>query len=265
MTRLAKWMLLLYPTTWRARYGEEVDSLLDESGADARVVADLFRGGLHMRFEKWSFLRLAFVMGATGMLLAMGFAEYRTPVYTSTAIMQITPMQISEDMAQANLSTALNERVMQIQTGVLSRTSLGRLINVLGLYPGDAKAEPLEDLIERMRKDIFVRIVALPGAMGRRASAFEISFTYSDPHKAQQTVRMLMEAFDEQNIHGGSENLDVLDTASLPVNPSGPTRLWIATLGFGGGFLLAGMIAFIRASRNRRPISLLYADGNGIV
>jgi hypothetical protein len=39
--RLARAALSLYPAAWRARYGEEVHALLDDSGTDLRTVASL--------------------------------------------------------------------------------------------------------------------------------------------------------------------------------------------------------------------------------
>ncbi len=41
MRRLAGAALALYPPSWRARYGDEVHALLDESGADLRTAASL--------------------------------------------------------------------------------------------------------------------------------------------------------------------------------------------------------------------------------
>ena len=38
---LARAALALYPAAWRARYGDEVRALLDDSGADLRTVASL--------------------------------------------------------------------------------------------------------------------------------------------------------------------------------------------------------------------------------
>jgi hypothetical protein len=40
-SRLARAALALYPAPWRARYGEEVQALLDDSGTDLRTVASL--------------------------------------------------------------------------------------------------------------------------------------------------------------------------------------------------------------------------------
>ncbi len=137
-----------------------------------------------------------------GIIVSICVAFLLPNEYTSKATMQITPAQISEAMVQSTVSTALNERVMQMQTQILSRTELSSIINDprLLLYKEDLKTKPLEDVIEDMKKAIRIDIVALPGAMGKRASAFDISFTYSDRFKAQQTVGILMNKFDEVNL-----------------------------------------------------------------
>ncbi len=72
MNRLARWMMRLYPAAWRARYGDEMDALLADSGADAKTVADLLTGGIRMRFpERSRFLKLALALGAlAGLVLA---------------------------------------------------------------------------------------------------------------------------------------------------------------------------------------------------
>jgi hypothetical protein len=51
--RLARLALALYPLAYRRRYGEEMEALLEDSGASPRAVADLARGALraHLRPE----------------------------------------------------------------------------------------------------------------------------------------------------------------------------------------------------------------------
>ena len=223
MNRLANWMMRLYPSRWRARYGDELDALLADSGADARVVVDLFRGGMKMQFSTWPFGKLAVALGLAGVLLAGGLSFLIPNVYTSKAVMQITPAAISTTPVRAEISTSLNERVMQMQQNIFSRTSLAGMINNprLMLYSDELREKPLEDVIDEMRRDVSINIVALPGALGRRASAFEISFSYPDRYKAQQTVQAIMEAFDAENIQPHTPEapgtLVVLDSPSAPV------------------------------------------------
>ena len=249
MNHLAHWMMRLYPKRWRARYGDELDALLADTGADARVVTDLFRGGIRMQFKTWSFLKLALALGLAGMLIGVGIAFMLPNEYTSVATMQITPAQISEDMVQANINNSLNERIQQMQTQVMSRTVLTGIINdpQLRLYSSELAVKPLEDVIEEMKGNIRIDFVALPGALGKRASAFDIKFTYPDRDKAQQTVRALLNAFDAQNLqqsmatprHFGEYRLDVLDAATFPSSPIYPSRRMVALAGLIAALLLA--------------------------
>ncbi len=121
--------------------------------------------------------------------------------YTSKATMQITPAQINDNMIQSTISNSLNERIQQMQTSIMSRTALSAIINDphLLLYQKEIKDKPLEDVIEDMKNAISIQFVSLPGALGKRASAFDIRFTYQDRFKAQATVQALMNKFDEEN------------------------------------------------------------------
>lgn len=121
--------------------------------------------------------------------------------YISHATMEITPAQISENIVQSTITTALNERIQQMQTNIMSRTNLSSIINDprLMLYKDDLKTRPLEDVIDDMKKDITISYVTLPGALGKGASAFNISFIYPDKYKAQQTVTTLISKFEEEN------------------------------------------------------------------
>src|SRR5689334_21120914 len=48
--------------------------------------------------------------------------------YVSHATMSITPAQISDNMVQSTLATALNDRIQTMENNIMSRTSLGSLI-----------------------------------------------------------------------------------------------------------------------------------------
>jgi len=115
--------------------------------------------------------------------------------------MEITPPQISEQMVQTTISNALNDRIQQMEQEILSRSSLQQMIEDphLKLYSEELKTKPPEDVIEEMRNSIRITIKELPGALGRRASAFDIQFTYPNRIKAQQTVQLLMDKFQESN------------------------------------------------------------------
>ena len=91
MSKLASWMIRLYPKRWRARYGDELGALLADTGADARIVADLCRGGMRMQLKTWPFLKLAFALGLLGLLLGAGIGQLLPSEYSSVATLQIQP------------------------------------------------------------------------------------------------------------------------------------------------------------------------------
>jgi hypothetical protein len=230
MNRLANWMMRLYPARWRTRYGDELNALLADTGADARVVADIFQGGIRMQFSTWSFPKLALVLGLAGMLLGTGIAFLLPNIYTSKATLMIAPAQTGA--LDTGKSLSLNELIQLLEAQVLSRTSLSRIISNqrLQLYGNERRDKPLEDIIEEMERNISIRSVTLPGALGMHATALDIVFSYPDRVKAQQTVNALIEAFMSLNqkrsimptLVPNSSSLLVLDQASFPVSPLYP-------------------------------------------
>ncbi len=226
MNRLAGWMMRLYPARWRARYGDELDALLADTGADARVVSDLFRGGIRMRFKTWSFPKLALALGMLGALLGAGLAFLLPNQYTSRATMEIQPAQISGGEVHSTIRNSLNEHIQQMETRILSSTTLAAIITDPrnDLYKAERRTEPLEEVIEKMKGAINIQFVTLPGALGKRAFAFDISFSYNDRYKARQTVMTLMSKFEELNQEDAAAapkigSLVVLNRASLPALP----------------------------------------------
>ena len=121
--------------------------------------------------------------------------------YKSEATMQITPAQISEDLVKQTGNQALTERVISMESTILSRSSLSNLIQSpnLNLYPKERAKQPIEDVIEAMKaKDLRIQLDSAPGTR-THASTFKIIFTYVDRFKAQQTVQMLITRFMDEN------------------------------------------------------------------
>lgn len=220
-----------------------------------------------MRLSTWAFTQLAVALGIAGMLVGLGSSYLVKPQYVSRATMQMTLARIDEAPLAQDVIPQLNQTIRQL-AAVLSRNKLAYVANQLNLYDVNHPTRPLEDVVEDMKRDIDIDLVALPGALGRRATAFNIIFAYPDRFKAQQTVRALMNAFEEQNqqiqrgMQGKSRGIvmDVLDTASLPVVPSRPNRYRMAGIGCIAGLIAAVVITLIGRARHAPSISLLAAN-----
>ena len=247
MNRLARWTMRLYPARWRRRYGDEVEALIDDAGADARVVADLLKGALRMQFSTWSFPRLAAMLGLAGMLAGVAFS-FLTPVkYVARAELPLTG---------ANSGVPTMQMVASIVT---SRSSIASIVNnpKIDLYREERKTAPLADVIEQMRRDI----VFHPDS----ATGFSIQFTYRDKDKALRAVQAMAESAAEQlrNPAASSRSdydpnaMDTLDPASLPTAPLRPNLLPGALGGLIIGLLLA--VLWQLKSRRRRYLALSLA------
>jgi hypothetical protein len=201
MRDAARFLIQLYPANWRQRYGEEFQALLEDSAPSFSALFDLMKGAIKMRLTTPSFPKLALMLSVAGMLAGWGFSFLITPIYVSTATLQITPDEFSDSVATPAINQKMVERIGQMQQEILSRTSLSGIITDprLDLYKKERASQPLEDVIQKMRlDDIKIIIDQLPGE--HRASAFTISFDYRDPEKAHDTVQTLITKFQEANL-----------------------------------------------------------------
>ena len=107
----------------------------------------------------------------------------------------------------------IEERLIAIQQQILSRTLLQKIIEEFHVYDDDLKRQPLEDVIDLMRRDI--KITMVDDRFHRNIQAFTISFDSSEPMLAKQVTNKLATLFigenlkvREQLVEGTSEFLE---------------------------------------------------------
>jgi polysaccharide chain length determinant protein (PEP-CTERM system associated) len=123
--------------------------------------------------------------------------------YTSAGIIRIVPQQVPEEMVQAAVSQRMEARMSAMIQTVESRAVLTNIINTYNLYPKLRNQEPIEDVIEEMKKkDIQItQVVTLAGGGERRsAPAYRIEFSYENRYIAQKVVNDLVGKFLEESI-----------------------------------------------------------------
>ncbi|HEY2015657.1 MAG TPA: Wzz/FepE/Etk N-terminal domain-containing protein [Bryobacteraceae bacterium] len=138
-----------------------------------------------------------------GLVIAVVAAFLAPDSYVSTAILTIKPQQVSERLIPSVMDASqMAERLAQMQTDILSRTTLSEIIQKpsLNLYPKERLKKPLVDVIENMKqKDLKIAPYNSPSPDRRLASAFAIQFKYHDRHVAAAVVQEVVNRFVEQS------------------------------------------------------------------
>src|ERR1700730_6537753 len=83
-----------------------------------------------------------------GLVVAVVVAFLYPDTYVSSAVMRITPQQISTSLVPTVVNMQMQQRLQQMETDILSRSSLGGLIipPSLDLYKKERLHLPMEDI-----------------------------------------------------------------------------------------------------------------------
>jgi polysaccharide chain length determinant protein (PEP-CTERM system associated) len=108
---------------------------------------------------------------------------YLPNAYRSEAVIAIVPQRVPESYVRATVTTRTEDRLQALYQKVQSRTSLERAILEFNLYPHERRTELMEDVVQRMRRDVLIENV--------KGEAFRVSFVYSDPRAAMKVTDRL--------------------------------------------------------------------------
>ena len=131
-------------------------------------------------------VRLVMVLFVLGLIGGWTYAAFRPPRYQAVAVIQGVPSQIpaavEADLGVAN-ATGIEDRLPRLTQRVLSRAKLESIIEEHNLYLKERKTDLMEEITDRMKKDI----VILP----LRVDAFTVSYTSTDPQAAFKVTERL--------------------------------------------------------------------------
>lgn len=119
--------------------------------------------------------------------------------YTSTAIIKVTPQQISPTLIPQVSVQDTYARIDSLRSQVLSRSELTSLRNSLNLYPREKLNMAPEDLNEKMRNDIKMTPIT-GGPNGRNVAAISVSFSYPNRLDAVKVVTALVSNLTQESM-----------------------------------------------------------------
>lgn len=265
MKRLTKFLVHLYPRRWRDRYGEELETLLEDVGHIWPHYPDIILEALRMRFQLLNW-RFAGAFALAGLVLAVGFVLLAPPQYVSSAELEFVA-QPGVNPETFRLDT---ERIM---SQILTRGAVASMIQHprINLYASERLRLPLEDLVQQFREKDFHHEVT---SVDSRHFRVTMSITADPKYRLQAAVTsMAKQALAEHAVLSASPTLvggiwsarvqrNTLFGSELrvrlpaaPAQPTGPGFPAIAFAGMGFGVLASFLVATIR----HRPAAYLFA------
>ncbi len=133
--------------------------------------------------------RRLLVLAIAGGTFALGAAVVATmpSVYQATTVVRVEPHHPIADMVQPTISETVDRRIVTVRQELLSRPVLQRTIEELDLYRDIRESRGIDAAVERMRKDIDVRVEG--------DNAFELTYSANDPELAAKVANRLPEVF----------------------------------------------------------------------
>lgn len=247
MKHLMRWAVRLYPSAWRARYGGELEVLMEDAGPRWTDIFDLLRGALTMQMTSLNFWKIAVGCAFSGVLISGVWSLTLQDRYVSSAVLRFsTPATDHQESWR---------RLQAIRETALSRNSLSTIVRQQKLYEKERTSEPLEDIVQTMlNRDI--RIAPL------NDTQFTVSFSNQNPLAAQAAAHAVVAALIEANLKKGGPatavNLEVLEPAGLPASPISPDRPRLIRNGLLSGLTLGVLFGTLSTIvRGRKQWSLL--------
>ena len=152
-------------------------------------------------------LAVGLVLAVVTVVLALGLPSY----YKSRAVVLIEAQEIPQDLVRSLVTSYADQRLQIIAQRVLTNSNLSSIIEKNELYTGERRRDPLEVVLERMRKDVTVAPISADvvdpkqGRPVQATIAFELSYENKSPQLAQKVANEIVSLFLNENLKQRSE------------------------------------------------------------
>ena len=147
------------------------------------------------------------ILSVITVALALGLPSY----FKSRAVILIEAQEMPQDLVRSLVTSFADERIQVISQRVLTNGNLNGIIDKYDLYADQRKHQPLEVVLDKMRKDITVSPISADVADPRSARttqatiAFELSYENRSPLLAQRVANEVVSLFLSENLRQRAE------------------------------------------------------------
>jgi polysaccharide chain length determinant protein (PEP-CTERM system associated) len=139
--------------------------------------------------RKWSIIIPFFLIS----LASVVWSFLQPKIYRSTTLILVEPQKVPESYVKPTVATSVRDRLNTISQQIMSWTRLEKIIAEFQLYPeARARQAPQEEIIERMRKDIELKV--------KGKDSFTISYQGRDPQTVMRVTNELASLFIQENL-----------------------------------------------------------------
>lgn len=112
--------------------------------------------------------------------------------YKSETLIMVVPQRVPDSYVRSTVTTSIADRLRSFNQQITSRTRLEPVIKEFNLYPEQVQNGLMEDVVDRMRKDIATEII--------RSDAFRISFLYDDARTSMKVTERLASMYIDESL-----------------------------------------------------------------
>jgi polysaccharide chain length determinant protein (PEP-CTERM system associated) len=131
-------------------------------------------------------------------MVSFGVYKYLPKVYRATTLILVQPQSVPENYVRPTITDSVINRLNTIGQEIMSRTRLEKVIQEFNLYRDIRKKVPMEEVVERMRKAIEVKVEE--EKKERTRNFFTISFEGENPTIVMMVTNKLASLFIEENL-----------------------------------------------------------------
>ena len=144
--------------------------------------------------------------GGALLTISLAVAFLWPPVYKSMATILIEEQEIPSELVHSTITSYADQRIETIRQQVMSRTTLWKVVEQYNLYPDLRRANPAEEVVKQLTKDIEVEVISADVVDKRTQHptkatiAFTVAYRSNSPDLAQKVANELTSLFLGENL-----------------------------------------------------------------